>query len=383
MPRLVQLRSLADLRQHAEAWDDLWRRSDVTIPTAQAALIEQWATEFGCERGFRAVAVECEGKLVAALPLVRRRWRGVLTAGMMTSNEWTPCGDVLLDPAASDAVLALFARGLAKLHLSLLWLDYAIVDAPRWQRLASACEAAGYGVDLREHFRLPRIDIAGAWETYRQSWSKNHRQNMSRYRRKLEAEHGPVTLRWLAPCDEQEIAALLRRGCEIEDRSWKGAAQSSILRAGMFPFFARQAALLAERGQLEMAFLDVAGQPIAFMYGWTAKGVFHAFKAGYDDALAAYSPGQLLIHDILERFFHTGSHRIFDCLGPASEATLRWQTSDYAAGRVVIAPKRLLGTAVLYAYQHLVPTIRRWRGNQAATERQANHRVTESTEKGN
>jgi CelD/BcsL family acetyltransferase involved in cellulose biosynthesis len=118
---------------------------------------------------------------------------------------------------------------------------------------------------------------------------------------------------------------------------------------------------------LEIAFLDIlprAGEgtrQIAFLYGWNAKGVFHAFKAGYDEAFAEYSPGQLLIHEILEQFFRTQSHQIFDCIGPATEATRRWQTSDYEAGRVVIAPRNLLGQAAFFAYKHLAPTLRRWR----------------------
>jgi CelD/BcsL family acetyltransferase involved in cellulose biosynthesis len=358
---LLHLKSVEELRHHAAAWDALWQRCDVTIPTAQAALLEQWLEHFGHAQRFQAFVVERDGQFLAALPLYTRRLRGVMMAGVMASNEWTPASDVLVDPTAADDVLDTLVTGLTQASWSLLWLDYAIVDAARWQRVFAACERAGLGIDVHEHFRLPRIDVIGSWDEYKAKWSRNHRQNMSRCRRKLIEAHGPLTLRFFAPRQE-ELPALLQCGFAIEDRSWKGAAGSSVLRSpGMFEFFERQGRLLAERGQLELGFLDLAGKPIAFMYGWTAKGIFHAFKAGYDESFAAYSPGQLLIHDILERFFGKRSHQVFDCLGPVSDATARWQTSDYAAGRVVIAPRSFVGQSAFFAYKHLMPTLRRWR----------------------
>ena len=69
-PRVVQLDSLADFRARAEAWDDLWRRSEATLPTLRAELTAQWIEQFAPGAKFRAVVVEHRGRPVAALPLV-------------------------------------------------------------------------------------------------------------------------------------------------------------------------------------------------------------------------------------------------------------------------------------------------------------------------
>src|SRR5690606_27740797 len=99
--------------------------------------------------------------------------------------------------------------------------------------------------DSHEHFRLPQIAIAGSWEAYRATWSRNHRQSLARMRRKLEADHGPLQLRRLQPTSPSEITALLETGFAIEDRSWKGAAGSSVLRTpGMLAYLIQQATLL-------------------------------------------------------------------------------------------------------------------------------------------
>jgi CelD/BcsL family acetyltransferase involved in cellulose biosynthesis len=378
--QILHLKTIAELRAAAPAWDALWRACDVTIPTAQATLLEQWLVQFQATHTFHAVAVADDaGRFLAALPLVGRRLHGVLSAGQLASNAWTPAADLLLSPDAGDAVLERLAQGLSQIPWSILWLDFAIVSAERWQRLIAACQREGLEADAREHFRLPQIKIAGTWEAYRATWSRNHRQGLARARRKLEADNGPVRLRRLYPTSPGDIAALLEKGFAIEDRSWKGAAGSSVLRTpGMQAYLTLQATLLAERGQLEIAFLDVAERPLAFMYGWKAKQVFHAFKAGYDEAFASYSPGQLLFHDLLEDFFRTGEYRIFDCVGPVNSATARWQTRDYAAGRVVIAPPRWMGQAAFFAYKHLAPTLRRWRAAASATHATADRSALSS-----
>ena len=334
----------------------------------QAALLEQWLIQFGNAESFAAVVVESEGSFVAALPMLRSRMRGMLSVATMSSNPWTPSSDLLVDGTADDEAFDALAGGLIDGPWSLLWLDFAIIDSQRWQKLIDACQRQGYAVNVHPHFLLPKIDIAGTWEEYRGRWSRNHRQNLSRTRRNLENDHGAVSLRLLQPQDGQQIAELLAQGFAIEDRSWKGAAGSSVLRTtGMLNHFTAQARLLAQRGQLEIAFLDVADRPIAFLYGWHAKGVFHAFKTGYDEGFASYSPGQLIIHDVLQSYFRTGSHRAFDCVGPVSPATARWQTSNYQAGRIVIAPQRLMGQAAFFAYKHLAPALRHWR--KAISER--------------
>ncbi|HTN75149.1 MAG TPA: hypothetical protein VL096_07880, partial [Pirellulaceae bacterium] len=66
--QLVHLTSMEALRQHAPAWNDLWQRSCVTIPTLQAELIEHWFRTFGQGTSFRAIAIEQGGRFIAALP---------------------------------------------------------------------------------------------------------------------------------------------------------------------------------------------------------------------------------------------------------------------------------------------------------------------------
>ena len=103
-PRIIHLDSLKALRDAAEAWDDLWRRSDATLPTLRAELLAQWVEHFARPGDFHAVAVEVSGLWVAALPLVRRKIGRVLTVAAMPCNEWASCGELLWDASEGQAV---------------------------------------------------------------------------------------------------------------------------------------------------------------------------------------------------------------------------------------------------------------------------------------
>ena len=289
----------------AATWDDLWQRSDVTLPSLRAELLAQWIEQFAASEAFHAIGVEADGRLVAALPLVRRKVAGLFTAATMPCNPWSASGDLLLDGTFdADSALDALAGAIRELPWPLVWLDEAVLDAPRWQRFQQALVRAGMTVAAHRRWQVGRIEIENHdWPAYKARWLRKHRQQMARAARRL-AERGAVRMVLESELAPDEVAARMQQGFEIEDRSWKGAAGGSVLRApGMAEFFVSQAQQAAQWGQLEIAMLYCGDCPAAFAYGLTAKGVFHSLKVGYDPEFAGQHPGQLLRYYLLERFF--------------------------------------------------------------------------------
>jgi CelD/BcsL family acetyltransferase involved in cellulose biosynthesis len=361
-PRLVQIDSVDQLCATAPAWDDLWGRSQSTLPTLRAELVAQWLRQFAPRAEFHALAVEDQGQWVAALPLVHRKVARLLDAGAMPLNPWSSSGDLLLDLSSqSDTILDTLVAGMVELPWPLFWLDDVAVAAPRWRALAAALVRASVAVHYQRQVRMGRIEIDHDWQAYRRRWSRKHRQQMARHARRL-ARQGGVQLKVLSQLAPEEVEAWMRRGFEVEDRSWKGVAGTSVLKTpSMFAFFSRQAQQLARWGQLELAFLECGGRPIAFAYGLSAKGVYHSVKVGYDPAYAGYSPGQLLRYYLFRRFYGDPARRAIDSM-PASDAHAKWKPTTYAQGRLVIASRRLLARTALHAYRHWWPYIRCLRG---------------------
>jgi CelD/BcsL family acetyltransferase involved in cellulose biosynthesis len=352
MPRAVHIRSLGELRAAATAWDDLWRRSDATLPTARAETLAAFVEHFTPRAGFLALVIEEHGRWLAALPWVEGRVARVLPAAKLPSNEWPGGGDLLWDLAAADprSVGRLLVAEIRKLPWPLLWLEGVTPERTSWRTLLDCLAEAGVPADLGVRWLSGRLTIRHDWEAFRRSWSRGHRQRMAARLRRL-AGLGPVEFQLHAHLPPDEVEACLRRGFQVEDRGWKGAAGTAVLHTpGMFDFFLRQSQWLAAWGQLELALLVCAGRPIAFCYGVSAKGVFHSCKIGYDPAYAELSPGLLLQHHLLEHFAADRRRLAVDYLGPLTEYHRHWRPEAYAVGRLAVAPGRL-GRIALAGYR--------------------------------
>lgn len=203
--------------------------------------------------------------------------------------------------------------------------------------MLAAIARRGLATSSASLYTIGQVDIVGDWPTYEASRSRNHRQQTRKLWRRIEREGRTQLIRHshIAPAD---LAPLLKRGFEVEDRSWKGNAGTSVLHTpGAFDFYLRQAELLNVHGELQLVFLEHEDRPIAFEYGWLAKQTYFSPKVGYDGEFASYRPGQLLRSKLYEEFHTAHDCRLVDYLGPLSDATRSWSNRQYEISRLVIA----------------------------------------------
>jgi CelD/BcsL family acetyltransferase involved in cellulose biosynthesis len=324
-------------------------------------LLALWCEHFAGDVPFRAFVVEQGGQFVAALPLIEGRRLGLKVA-TLPQNLWSPGGDLLLDPGADcDRVCEMLLHALTRDAWPLVWLDALPGDESRWQIFLAALDRQGIAYARRQRFRINRVHVERDWQAYFDSRSRNHRRHI----RKSIAHARRAGATELACYDALapgEVEPLLRSCFEIEARSWKGRAKGAVLNVpGVWSFYLEQAKQLAASGQLSLVVLNHSGRPIAFEYGWRGKGVYFSPKVGYDEAFRSFSPGQLLRSFLLERAHRDGNLDWVDFLGPASTATSKWATHDYAIDRVVIALRGALGRGIVGAYRHGWPWLHRIR----------------------
>jgi CelD/BcsL family acetyltransferase involved in cellulose biosynthesis len=358
---LEQLDRVEELRDRAAAWDDLWRRSDATIPTARAELVAAWVEQFAPAAAFRVLVVRRAEAMVAALALVGRRVGGVLPVGGTTVNYWSPNGDLLLDPAENTAAaLDLLIDGLDGLRWPLVWIEMAPAASPYWAATLDAMRRRGFAVDVHPRWQVGTVTTEGSFDEYLASRSKNLRRSLGKDRRRLE-ERGEIRFQFDAPAAD-EVDERLRDVFELEDRGWKGEAGGSVLSTpGMFEFYARQTRRLADWGDFRVAVLEHQGAPIAFDVGWLGKGVYHSYKVGYDPAYREFGPGHLLRQELIRRCFEDPAIRAVDFQGPQTEALTAWATGTYPISRLVVAPRRWTSRAAWHGYRLLAQAVRRFR----------------------
>lgn len=349
---LRSITSVEDLRAVAKEWDDLWWRSDVTLPTCRASALALWLDEFAGDEGFHALVVEREGNFVGALPLIRTRWRHTVQVARLPNNPWCVAGDLMIDRTTEPAAVCdLLASGLRAGPWSLAMFDEVSLASPGWHVLLDALRASGSEVDSRMRYLIGQVEVAGDWSNYESSRSKNHRKHVRQMGRRIE-ELAPTDLTLVRDATPAEIATLLRRGCEVEDRSWKGGAGSSILQTPrMYDFYLRLAQQLMTMHGVELHFLRHGGVDAAFQLVFHGKGTLFPAKIAYDPTLSKYSPWQILMHRWLEslhaQHLQDGTPSLVDFYGPLMDASAKWSTRTYPLAKVM-ATTAARGSATLF-----------------------------------
>jgi len=340
--RVEVLDSADALRATAREWDDLWRRSDVTLPTVCAEPAALWIDTFAPDATIRIVTVRLADRLVAALPLLGRTLGRVVPVGDLTLNPWSPNGELLLDTEAdAAAIVGRLAEAVCDLPWPLLWFEMVPHQANRWTALTESLVERGAQVDIRPGHQIGRVSLERPFDVYMAQRSKNLRRSVRKDLAQLE-RMGHVELRLLDHLHPDEVEEALQRAFALEDSGWKGAGGTSVLKnEGIFDFYLRQAS-----GALRLAFLECGGRAIAFELGWIGKGVYHSFKVGYNEDYREFGPGHLLRYRLIEHGCAApGLHHI-DYQGPITAALRPWSTETYAIGRLAVCLPRLSSRAL-------------------------------------
>lgn len=358
MRQALQKYSNAALLAVANEWDDLWQRSTSASPLNRAALVAHWSDQFS-NGDLRTIEVRADGRLVAALPLVGHRRARALMVGGLPSNAWASCGTLLLDASVDPTLVAdELAEAIDDLPWPLVQLFPVPAELACWQALRDACHRRGLTVIDETVDSVGVVEIRDDWSAYRSAWSTNHRRHIDKASRRARRA-GALQLDIHTDFAPGDIERLLKLGFEIEDRSWKGAAGTSVLRTpGMLEFFHQQAQQLAAAQCLQLTFLKHNDVPIAFEYGYRAKGTYFSHKVGYDPGYAECSPGQLLRALLLECFHNGSSISTVDFCGPLTDATAKWSTCKYRIAKWLIAPRRFVSRLTLNGYR-AVSSLRR------------------------
>jgi CelD/BcsL family acetyltransferase involved in cellulose biosynthesis len=350
---ICHVASLAELRAQTEHWDDLWMRSPVTHVTARAALVEAWVDAFSDPGRFRAVTVWDRERMVAALPLLTRRKARFLKCLDLPGNEWASAGQLLLDPAGDvPAVCDTLVEALLQLRCAAFWCASVPLHAACWRALIAALGRAGCDLDARTRYHVGLLRLSDPSTASETVGSEGLRRRMRKALRHL-AHAGTLQLHVEQPSSAADALELLKRGLQLEHSGWKGRDGTSVLAHPPAERYLRQQARhLADWGQLHLAALSDRQQWIAFEYGWVAKRVYHSYKVAYDERYRRYSPGQLLVHQLLQRWRSSGTVDQVDFLGPLDDAVQRWCPDRYVMGRLLFAPRGLVGRSVLIASRY-------------------------------
>lgn len=156
------------------------------------------------------------------------------------------------------------------------------------------------------------LPIPATEETIWRACSSNFRKNLKKQLRRLSTA-GTASWRFLrgrecAPDNFEEFFAL-------EASGWKADAGGAIrTHASKLAYYRSMLFGLAQRGQLELHFLDLEGRPIAAQLGVRRGGVLSLLKIAYDEGYAQLAPGNMLFLESLRRSISSQEISELNCL---------------------------------------------------------------------
>src|SRR5262249_8662186 len=158
----------------------------------------------------------------------------------------------------------------------------------------------------------------------------------------------------------------LEDGFRIEAAAWKGATGTAITSdPAVRLFYRRLAEQTADRGWLRLQFLRLNGRRIAFGYSLSYRNTLLLLKTGYNPEYRPYSPGHLLMWQVLRQASQEGVTE-FDFLGADASWHADWTTHARPHAWLFVFGKGPWASLMHSTKFRLLAALRRQRLTQAA-----------------
>ncbi len=176
----------------------------------------------------------------------------------------------------------------------------------------------------------PAIDLPSELEPYMQARANKFRSDLRRRRKKAQTELGEV--RFEAITDKNLIEDAVKDYGALEARGWKGAAGTAVATEGaQFRFYADWLCALALENKARIFVLRIGQKVAAMRLAIEDSGCLYMLKVSYEETLRAYSPGALMLENVIEWCYEPGVNvRRIEFYGKVSEAHQPWLTETRA-----------------------------------------------------
>lgn len=302
-----------DFDQCAEIWQGL-EVDAVASPYQGYAWMSNWWRHVEARDGSepRIVMLRRNGTLAAIIPLALRRHMGAKVAGMIGGKHfnyqtplWRP---ELFDDGARDAMpqtLRLIARAIGAdlIEATNLPREWHAQMNPMALETANICPSPSYMLPLSASFDA----------ICEERRSKKSLQQLRRKRKKLEGLTGSV--RFLQAENEATCAMVLRAAAAHREARRIASGVPSFFETPGSEAFLREAAcggvMAHNRGAtssctVRLHYLQAGDTVVATYIGAAMNGVYSCFVNSFDTTFEACSPGDILLHDLIEALCEEG-----------------------------------------------------------------------------
>jgi CelD/BcsL family acetyltransferase involved in cellulose biosynthesis len=356
-------------RGGAEIIDSLaveWRELCRELPDDQPFYHPEWASAYVRhqlrKKKITLITVRCGGRLRAVLPLVEE-WRIFLKAlpvrvlrGATEMHTWR--WDLVRTPGPEQkAVVEAVWKSLRSIfHWDLIKLP-DIPEGGAAEELLDLARRDGFIAESRDHMQTPIYRIASPGAPSSSDFmprSRNLQHSLHRILRKVAASRN-MTLERYEKVDDR----LLTRFYDLERAGWKGEEGTAIAsHASTRVLFDDLARAAADNGYLSMYFLKLDGRDAAAHFGLSFGGTYFMVKCAYDETFRSFSPGHLMVHEVLRDCAERGLST-FDFMAHGEEWKRKWSLQFRPHAHLYVFGRGMYGRFLSLAKVKIAPAIKR------------------------
>jgi CelD/BcsL family acetyltransferase involved in cellulose biosynthesis len=178
-----------------------------------------------------------------------------------------------------------------------IFLKCLLEDGDFWSYLRTLDSDEWIAYWERDFERLHGIELPESFEAYNRRFSHKKRYNLNRQVRLLR-EHCSGNMKLLRVESPQQVDDFVRDARAVSGRSWQ--FKRNVPQNIDAETKARELADLSRRGILRSYLLMCGDQPGAYVIGYQYRGVYHYSDVAYDEDLARFSPGSVLLYRLIE-----------------------------------------------------------------------------------
>jgi CelD/BcsL family acetyltransferase involved in cellulose biosynthesis len=312
-----------------EEWSGLAARARTANAFTSWTFLSTWWDHFGARREPRIYEVRRgDGRLVAVIPLyVEERRDRVGTFRVLSNLGYGAVVhpdflDALVEKGAEEEVAEALRGPLGEddswdhAELSDLEPEGSFVRIGR-----QLADELHWDMTLERRSLCPTIRLPGSFEEYLATQNPHFRQQLRRYRRKIEKD---LRVEWKRVGEDVDIGTGMLAITRLHQERMEATARGGNFRKRDYREFHRD---LAERmnasGELFFWLLYSEEQPIATHYGLLSGGVYYGYQMGFSPRYQKWSPGHYMTGTVLEMLIERGAHEM-NLLRGDDPWKLRW-----------------------------------------------------------
>jgi CelD/BcsL family acetyltransferase involved in cellulose biosynthesis len=298
-----------DLRPLERRWDELATAAHAPY-CAPAWMLSWWRHCSAPGDLLRVVIVRVDDEVVGIAPFFVRR-RGAVVSYRPLAGDLSFPTEPLADPKHREVVDRALARELNRIDPlpDVIAFEGAPVKSRWTDALARAWPEGARQPRVRQTRALPAPALAFQGRTYEEwlsSKSSNFRQQMRRFRRRIEKQGGVFRL----ASDPNEIERGLAAFVALHDARWRPRGGSNLLRPRLNEMLSTAATAFADPMRFRLWLLDIGNQTVSAQIFVQAGGELSYWNGGFDERWAPERPAQQTILAAIEHAAGVGDDRI-------------------------------------------------------------------------